>query len=78
MNSKKATSITWCEMQNNTNVMSQPAVPYEWPNSEDDSGNLFPGLKTLYSEDNTWTTKQAPGVYVNEIVVVALDEVAEA
>lgn len=58
----KATSITWCEMEDNMDPMSQPAVPYAWPNA-DESG-LFPTIATLYPEDEC--VKPAPGLYATE------------
>jgi hypothetical protein len=40
-----STSITWSEMADNDSPMSQPAVPYKWPNAGD---RIFPGLE-LYN-----------------------------
>ena len=48
-------------MEENDNVMSQPMVPYKWPNC--DSG-LYPG-HDLYDEQDY---KQVDGVYVLEKV----------
>eukprot|EP00586_Coscinodiscus_wailesii_P023498 CAMPEP_0172520002 /NCGR_PEP_ID=MMETSP1066-20121228/291745_1 /TAXON_ID=671091 /ORGANISM="Coscinodiscus wailesii, Strain CCMP2513" /LENGTH=422 /DNA_ID=CAMNT_0013302681 /DNA_START=37 /DNA_END=1306 /DNA_ORIENTATION=- len=62
-NPEKATSITWCEMDNNEDPMAQPAVPYVWPTS---GSGIFPGHELLYPAGKT--TKQAPGVYVTEYV----------
>lgn len=58
----KATSITWCEMDNNTFSIAQPAVPYVWPNSGE---GIYPGHDMLYvGEPN----KPVPGLYVTEFV----------
>lgn len=55
----KTTSITWAEMIDNTNPMSQPLIPYAWPNSEPEGG-IYPGLSMLYgdadSKDINFTT----------------------
>ena len=56
-----STSITWSEMKDNDDPMSQPAVPYVWPNAGD---GVYPGLN-LYGGK---TVKGAPGFYVNEVV----------
>mmetsp|Transcript_3789 Transcript_3789/g.5459 ORF Transcript_3789/g.5459 Transcript_3789/m.5459 type:complete len:418 (-) Transcript_3789:1939-3192(-) len=58
---KLSTSITWSEMKDNSDPMSQPMVPYAWPNSGD---GIYPGLE-LY---NKKTVKSAPGLYVTEFV----------
>lgn len=58
----KATSITWCDMDDNL-PMAQPTVPYTWPNSE--TGSVFPGLAELYPTDSC--TKPAPGLYVTAL-----------
>ena len=53
----KTTSITWAEMIDNNDPMSQPLVPYAWPNSGD---GVYPGLEKLYgdaeSKDIAFTT----------------------
>ncbi|KAL7525429.1 hypothetical protein ACHAXR_001000 [Thalassiosira sp. AJA248-18] len=59
----KSTSITWAEMENNTDPISQPEVPYVWPNSG--SGD-YPGLE-LYPVGNGCASKPAPGSYVTSI-----------
>ena len=43
----KTTSITWAEMIDNNDPMSQPLVPYAWPNSGD---GIYPGFEKLYGE----------------------------
>jgi len=60
----KATSITWAEMDDNTDSMAQPAVPYVWPNS---GSGLYPGHSMLYGDMGS---KKAPGLYVTEFVDV--------
>ena len=59
----KATSITWCDMDDNTDPMAQPSVSYAWPNGDDAS--LFPGIGQLYPTDEC--TKPAPGLYATEL-----------
>lgn len=61
--SKTSTSITWTEMKNNEDQMSQPAVPYKWPNS---GKGIFPGLE-LYED---MAVKPAAGSYVMEYVAL--------
>ena len=63
--SKTSTSITWCEMENNEDLMSQPAVPYQWPNSGTEK-SIFPGLE-LYED---MAVKPAAGSYVMEYVAL--------
>ena len=46
--STKTTSITWAEMDDNDDPMSQPAVPYAWPNS---GNGIYPGYDVLYPGD---------------------------
>ena len=58
----KATSITWCDMDDNNDPMAQPSVPYDWPNV---AGGLFPGREQLYPAGEC--TKPAPGLYVTEL-----------
>lgn len=62
----KATSITWCEMDNNTDPISQPVVPYVWPNSGS-SNSIFPGHSMLYGDKGS---KPSSGLYVTEFVDV--------
>lgn len=65
MDPKTSTSITWAEMKDNTDPISQPKVPYEWPNQDGlDGANIFPGLD-LYDGKNV---KPAQGMYVTEYV----------
>lgn len=64
----KSTSITWCEMDDNMNPIAQPALPYKWPVEE--KGSIFPGLE-LYDDK---PLKPAPGVYVNEVVDIDVEE----
>ena len=40
----KTTSITWAEMIDNNDPISQPLVPYAWPNSGD---GIYPGKSAL-------------------------------
>mmetsp|Transcript_12483 Transcript_12483/g.18167 ORF Transcript_12483/g.18167 Transcript_12483/m.18167 type:complete len:421 (-) Transcript_12483:100-1362(-) len=61
MDETTATSITWCDMDDNDILTAQPSVPYKWPNM--DKG-VFPGLN-LYGKS---PMKASPGVYVNEVV----------
>lgn len=58
-----ATSITWAVMENESDPMSQPEVPYAWPNA---SKGKFPGIDTLYPPGKK--EKAAPGAYVNAVV----------
>jgi len=60
----KSTSITWAEMEDNDDPMSQPKVSYIWPNAVGLDGGIFPGHK-LY---NGKMVKPAPGTYVTEVV----------
>jgi hypothetical protein len=62
-----STSITWAEMEDNDSVMSQPMVPYKWPNC--DSG-LYPG-HDLYGDQDY---KKVDGVYVLEKVFDFADD----
>lgn len=57
---ERSTSITWAEMIDNEDPMSQPVVPYKWPNSGSGS---YPGHE-LYTGLNI---KPVGGVYVNEV-----------
>jgi len=57
-----STSITWAEMEDNKNPMSQPQVPYQWPNSND---GIFPGHDELYGDSDL---KSVNGFYVLEKV----------
>jgi hypothetical protein len=54
-----STSITWSEMMDNDDPISQPKVPYEWPNS---GKGLFPGFE-LYDD---MPYRMATGSYVTE------------
>ena len=58
MADNKATSITWCDMDDNSDPIAQPSVPYDWPNV---AGGLFPDLGQLYPAAEC--TKPAPGLY---------------
>ena len=64
MDGTKATSITWCDMDDNTDPMAQPSVSYAWPN--EDAASLFPGYGQLYPTDECTSTKPAPGLYATE------------
>lgn len=55
--STKTTSITWAEMVDNDDPMSQPAVPYAWPNS---GNGIYPGYDVLYPGD--LESKEVDGV----------------
>jgi len=57
---KTSTSISWCEMKDEYDPISQPKVPYQWSTV----GGIFPGLLDLYSGD--CTSKDAPGKFVTE------------
>jgi len=59
-----STTITWSAMQDENDPISQPAVPYVWPNS---AAGLFPGLE-LY---NGKLIKPAAGSYVMEYVALS-------
>jgi len=61
----KTTSITWCEMVDNNDSMSQPKTPYEWPIQ----GGAVPGLE--YYENKT--IKPVKGQYVTELVSATKD-----
>ena len=61
----KATSIVWAEMDDNSDPMAQPAVPYVWPNSGD---GIYPGHDVLYGD---MESKDLPGVYTMESVQYA-------
>ena len=56
-----STPITWSEMDDNSDPMAQPSVPYVWPNSGD---GIYPG-KELYGD---LMLKPAPGTYVTQFV----------
>jgi hypothetical protein len=62
---KDTTGIVWIEMDDNKDPMAQPALPYQWPNKEED-GSIFPGINALYgtaaSKDGT-----SPYVYDGEV-----------
>eukprot|EP00565_Helicotheca_tamesis_P003851 CAMPEP_0185726460 /NCGR_PEP_ID=MMETSP1171-20130828/2441_1 /TAXON_ID=374046 /ORGANISM="Helicotheca tamensis, Strain CCMP826" /LENGTH=409 /DNA_ID=CAMNT_0028394827 /DNA_START=20 /DNA_END=1249 /DNA_ORIENTATION=+ len=60
----KSTSITWAEMKDNNDPVSQPKDPYEWPNTAGLEDGIFPG-KDLYAGKSV---KPAPGMYVTEFV----------
>lgn len=53
-----STSITWSEMVDNSDPMSQPKVPLEWPNSGD---GVFPGHEALYGD---LSMKNIPGAFI--------------
>jgi len=57
----KSTSITWSEMDDNTDPMAQPIVPYQWPNTGD---GIFPGHEAY----GNLMIKPVPGSYVTEFV----------
>jgi hypothetical protein len=57
----KSTSITWSEMDDNSDPMAQPIVPYQWPNAGD---GIYPGHE-LYGD---LMVKPAPGMYVTQFV----------
>jgi hypothetical protein len=59
-----STSITWTEMDDNSDPIAQPAVPYEWPNS---GNGLFPGQE-LYGG---LPVKPAGGSYVTKFVAMS-------
>lgn len=61
-----STSITWAEMDDNTDQIAQPAVPYMWPNS---GNGIYPGHE-LYGESSM---KPAPGLYVTRFVAESTD-----
>jgi hypothetical protein len=65
----KATSITWCEMDDNDSLAAQPLVPYEWPSA---GNGVFPGHQ-LYDGR---PMKAAPGLYVNEVVDIKFPDSA--
>lgn len=56
-----STSITWTEMDDNSDPMAQPCVPYRWPNAGD---GIYPGHE-LYGD---LMIKPAPGSYVTQFV----------
>jgi len=56
-----STSITWAEMDDNSDPMAQPIVPYQWPNAGD---GIYPGHE-LYGD---LMIKPAPGIYVTQFV----------
>lgn len=58
---ERSTSITWAEMIDNDDPMSQPVVPYKWPNSGSGS---YPGHE-LYGG---LAMKPVDGVYVTDKV----------
>eukprot|EP00986_Skeletonema_menzelii_P004865 scaffold1698_cov149-Skeletonema_menzelii.AAC.28 len=45
----ETTGITWIEMDDNMNPMTQPALPYTWPNAGGQN-SIFPGIQELYGE----------------------------
>jgi len=63
---KISTSITWAEMDDNENMIAQPKVPYNWPNS---GKGIFPGHE-LYGDSNI---KAAAGSYVTKFVARGKD-----
>jgi hypothetical protein len=67
---KLSTSITWSAMVNENDPISQPAVPYVWPNKGE---GIFPGHE-LYGEGKTM--KEAPGVYVTALVAKKVESAA--
>mmetsp|Transcript_4773 Transcript_4773/g.8859 ORF Transcript_4773/g.8859 Transcript_4773/m.8859 type:complete len:438 (-) Transcript_4773:344-1657(-) len=58
----ESTSITWCEMEDNEDPISQPKVPYSWPIMETDE-SILPGPFSYGA------FKPAKGFYVNELVL---------
>ena len=60
---KKSTSITWSEMDDNSDPMAQPIVPYQWPNAGD---GIYPGHE-LYGG---LAIKPAAGSYVTKFVLL--------
>ena len=62
-----STSITWAEMEDNSDQIAQPAVPYKWPNAGD---GIFPGHE-LYGGLNV---KPAAGSYVTKFVAVLSED----
>eukprot|EP00568_Trieres_chinensis_P012868 CAMPEP_0183295548 /NCGR_PEP_ID=MMETSP0160_2-20130417/3468_1 /TAXON_ID=2839 ORGANISM="Odontella Sinensis, Strain Grunow 1884" /NCGR_SAMPLE_ID=MMETSP0160_2 /ASSEMBLY_ACC=CAM_ASM_000250 /LENGTH=412 /DNA_ID=CAMNT_0025457047 /DNA_START=54 /DNA_END=1288 /DNA_ORIENTATION=- len=67
----KSTSITWAEMDDNSDPMAQPAVPYKWPNSGD---GIYPGHE-LYGD---YSVKPAAGSYVTKFVAMTSGEGTES
>ena len=57
-----STSIIWAEMDDNSDPMAQPSVPYLWPNSGD---GIFPGKDELYGG---LMIKPTTGSYVTRFV----------
>ena len=71
--STKTTSITWAEMVDNDDPMSQPAVPYAWPNS---GNGIYPGYDVLYPGD--LESKDVDGVMtLPDVEYVESDEPVE-
>ena len=68
---KKSTSITWSEMDDNSDPMAQPIVPYQWPNAGD---GIYPGHE-LYSG---LAVKPAAGTYVTKFVLLQEEEAQPA
>jgi hypothetical protein len=66
-----STSITWSGMDDNSNPMAQPAVPYVWPNAGD---GIYPG-KELYGD---LMIKPAGGTYVTQFVADGSTMAAES
>jgi hypothetical protein len=65
--SMTSTSITWPEMDDNTNPIAQPALPYDWPNAGE---GLFPGHE-LYGG---LPVKPTGGSYVTKFVAMSTPE----
>ena len=61
-----STSITWTEMDDNSNPIAQPALPYQWPNS---GKGLFPGHE-LYGGS---PVKPVAGSYVTSFIAMLTD-----
>ena len=66
-----STSITWSEMDDNSDPMAQPDVPYTWPNTGD---GIYPG-KELYGD---LLIKPAGGTYVTQFVADGSTMAAES
>lgn len=63
------TSITWCAMEDQSNLMSQPRVSYKWPTDDD---GLFPGMNTLYPNKSI-PREGIAGFYSTQLVDINLD-----
>jgi len=59
----KSTSITWSEMDDNSDPMAQPLVPYKWPNSGD---GIYPGHEAY----GGLMIKPVSGSYVTKFVAM--------